>query len=47
MRSAKTKNSHPPKTCVVCGREFEWRKKWERSWDQVRYCSAKCRDNKG
>lgn len=33
----------PPKTCVACGRRIEWRKKWERDWDQVRYCSKSCR----
>lgn len=33
----------PPKTCVSCGRRIEWRKKWERDWDQVRYCSTSCR----
>lgn len=22
---------------------MEWRKKWERSWDEVRYCSQACR----
>jgi len=32
-----------PKTCVSCGRTIEWRKKWERDWDQVRYCSTGCR----
>ncbi|MEZ5225363.1 MAG: DUF2256 and DUF3253 domain-containing protein [Acidimicrobiales bacterium] len=32
-----------PKTCAVCGRTIEWRKKWERSWDEVRYCGEKCR----
>ncbi|NYE38584.1 hypothetical protein F4692_003734 [Nocardioides cavernae] len=32
-----------PKTCQSCGRTIEWRKKWERDWDQVRYCSAACR----
>ncbi|WP_134767071.1 DUF2256 and DUF3253 domain-containing protein [Nocardioides sp. 1609] len=32
-----------PKTCESCGRRIEWRKKWERSWDEVRYCSAACR----
>ena len=32
-----------PKTCVACGRTIEWRKKWERDWDQVRYCSQSCR----
>lgn len=31
------------KTCVVCGRTMQWRKKWERSWDEVRHCSAACR----
>ncbi len=32
-----------PKTCQSCGRTIEWRKKWERDWDSVRYCSAACR----
>lgn len=32
-----------PKVCVACGREIEWRKKWERDWEQVRYCSKSCR----
>ncbi len=32
-----------PKTCASCGRTIEWRKKWERDWDQVRYCSTSCR----
>lgn len=32
-----------PKTCAACGRTIEWRKKWERDWDQVRYCSTACR----
>jgi len=27
----------------VCGRTMEWRKKWARSWDEVRYCSDACR----
>ena len=31
------------KPCVVCGREITWRKKWERNWDEVRYCSDGCR----
>jgi hypothetical protein len=31
------------KNCIACGRVMEWRKKWERSWDEVRYCSAACR----
>lgn len=31
------------KSCVVCGRTITWRKKWARSWDEVRYCSDACR----
>ncbi len=33
----------PTKDCVVCGRTITWRKKWERDWEQVRYCSDACR----
>ncbi len=35
----------PPasKSCRSCGRRITWRKKWERDWDQVLYCSAGCR----
>lgn len=33
----------PTKVCASCGRTITWRKSWERSWDQVRYCSAACR----
>jgi hypothetical protein len=32
-----------PKTCATCGRRIEWRRKWARDWDEVRYCSAGCR----
>jgi len=35
--------SPPSKLCVVCGRSITWRKKWARSWDEVRYCSDACR----
>ncbi|MEK9634274.1 MAG: DUF2256 domain-containing protein [Opitutae bacterium] len=33
------------KTCLQCGRPFENRKKWAKRgiWDQVLYCSDKCR----
>ncbi|ATP50624.1 DUF2256 domain-containing protein [Pseudomonas sp. ITEM 17296] len=33
----------PSKTCVVCGRPFNWRKRWARCWAEVRYCSERCR----
>jgi hypothetical protein len=33
----------PTKVCCVCGRAFEWRKKWKDDWEQVKYCSQRCR----
>lgn len=32
----------PTKVCPVCRRSFTWRKKWERDWANVKYCSKKC-----
>jgi formamidopyrimidine-DNA glycosylase len=40
---AKTKNGFPPKICLRCERPFEWRKKWARGWENVKYCSEKCK----
>jgi hypothetical protein len=37
-----SKTDQTPKICVVCGRAIEWRKKWERDWEAVRYCSSAC-----
>ena len=37
----------PSKNCAACGLPFTWRKKWERDWDNVRYCSERCRRTKG
>ncbi|MBS0185895.1 MAG: DUF2256 domain-containing protein [Proteobacteria bacterium] len=39
------KNHLPEKICVVCQRAFTWRKKWEKVWDDVKYCSKKCQNN--
>lgn len=36
----------PQKICLVCERPFTWRKKWEKSWEDVKYCSERCRKNK-
>jgi len=43
------RNPHnlPTKVCPVCGRSFTWRKKWERDWETVRYCSEQCKRNSG
>ncbi|MEM1380209.1 MAG: DUF2256 domain-containing protein [Pseudomonadota bacterium] len=37
------KGNLPQKDCKTCGRPFTWRKKWERVWDEVQYCSDRCR----
>jgi hypothetical protein len=37
------KSDLPTKVCPVCHRPFTWRKKWERAWDEVKYCSDRCR----
>ncbi|MCA0363312.1 MAG: DUF2256 domain-containing protein [Spirosomataceae bacterium] len=42
----KKKTDLPQKICKVCQRPFSWRKKWENCWEEVRYCSEKCRKNK-
>jgi len=36
------KENLPTKMCIVCERPFTWRKKWERDWENVKYCSKKC-----
>lgn len=38
------KSHLPTKDCVHCGRPFSWRKKWERDWEKVKYCSKACRN---
>lgn len=40
------KQDLPEKICKVCGRPFSWRKKWERCWDEVQYCSEGCKKQK-
>jgi hypothetical protein len=40
------KGDLPTKTCATCGLPFTWRKKWEKVWDEVRYCSDRCRGGK-
>ena len=41
-----SKKNLPSKICPVCKRPFTWRKKWERDWENVKYCSERCRRNK-
>ncbi|MFC4699454.1 DUF2256 domain-containing protein [Glaciecola siphonariae] len=40
------KSNLPTKVCPVCELPFTWRKKWERNWPDIRYCSERCRRNK-
>ncbi len=37
---------HQDKLCKTCGRAFSWRKKWEKDWDVIKYCSDACRGHK-
>jgi hypothetical protein len=43
MPPMRKKSDLPVKTCPVCKRLFTWRKKWRKDWDNVIYCSEKCR----
>lgn len=36
-------DTKPVKRCASCGRSFSWRRKWAACWDEVRYCSERCR----
>ncbi|UJF29946.1 DUF2256 domain-containing protein [Kaistella sp. 97-N-M2] len=44
MRRVK-KQDLPQKICINCHKPFSWRKKWERDWEEVKYCSESCRKN--
>lgn len=37
------KSELPSKVCAYCQRPFNWRKKWARDWEQVKYCSERCK----
>ena len=43
MPKMRKKGDLPSKICAGCGLPFAWRKKWERDWDSVKYCSERCR----
>lgn len=36
----------PTKVCACCQRPFAWRKKWAQVWDEVKYCSDRCRHSR-
>ena len=33
----------PKKPCAYCKRDFNWRKKWNKIWEEVKFCSKKCK----
>lgn len=33
----------PEKNCEHCQKPFCWRRKWARDWDNVKYCSVRCK----
>lgn len=43
MPKMRKKAELPEKSCASCGRPFAWRKKWAKVWDEVKYCSDRCR----
>ncbi|MFS2317428.1 DUF2256 domain-containing protein [Maricaulis sp. D1M11] len=46
MPRHKSRHPKPEKLCTTCGRPFAWRKKWEKVWEEVRYCSERCRTSR-
>ncbi|HEY8025291.1 MAG TPA: DUF2256 domain-containing protein [Burkholderiaceae bacterium] len=42
-RRASNKSMLPSKVCAACALPFTWRRKWQRVWDDVKYCSDRCR----
>ncbi|WP_230173738.1 DUF2256 domain-containing protein [Rhizobium sp. CECT 9324] len=40
------KTDLPTKICRSCGLPFAWRRKWSRTWDEVKFCSERCRRTK-
>ncbi|MEM1105591.1 MAG: DUF2256 domain-containing protein [Pseudomonadota bacterium] len=42
-KTAPRKPDLPEKICPVCEKPFAWRKKWARVWNEVRFCSERCR----
>ena len=43
MPKIRKKSDLPQKICLECGFTFIWRKKWERSWSDIKFCSERCK----
>ena len=46
MPKMRKKSDLPTKPCAGCGRPFTWRKKGEKVWAEVKFCSVACRMRK-
>ena len=42
-RAEESADPRAEKVCGSCGRRIEWRAKWARDWEAVRWCSDACR----
>lgn len=42
-RTGAAPTSAAVRTCAGCGRTITWRRSWARDWEQVRWCSQRCR----
>lgn len=43
MAGMRRKADLPQKPCAFCARPFAWRRKWAKVWDEVKFCSDRCR----
>ncbi len=43
--ASRESTSELSKNCQWCYRPFEFRKKWEDVWEQVKFCSDQCRND--
>jgi hypothetical protein len=42
-----TKSTAPAKVCQVCGAMIPVTRRTARNWEQIQFCSAVCRRNRG
>ena len=40
------KKNLPFEICPVCKKPFNWRKKWARDWQNIKFCSERCKRSK-
>ncbi len=45
MKGVKKQNL-PENICQKCNLPFTWRKKWEKEWENVKFCSERCKKSK-